>query len=167
MTEGRFREDLYYRLKVVTLQVPPLRSRPEDIAALASHFLARHTERFRMPPVPLTPAVLERLTAHPWPGNVRELENALESAVVLSADGTLDLEQLPGGPRAPAVPAASGGTTLRERLDAHERELILAALAASKGQRTEAARALGIGRATLHDKLRKHGLQGEDDEPER
>lgn len=167
VTEGRFREDLYYRLKVVTLQVPPLRSRPEDIAALASHFLARHTERFRMPPVPLTPAVLERLTAHPWPGNVRELENALESAVVLSADGTLDLEQLPGGPRAPAVPAASGGTTLRERLDAHERELILAALAASKGQRTEAARALGIGRATLHDKLRKHGLQGEDDEPER
>ncbi|RKH60828.1 sigma-54-dependent transcriptional regulator [Corallococcus aberystwythensis] len=165
VAEGRFREDLYYRLKVVTLQVPPLRSRPEDIAALAKHFLARHTERFRMPPVPLTPALLERLTAHPWPGNVRELENALESAVVLSPDGTLDLELLPGGTTAPqSLPT---GATLREKLDAHERELILAALAASKGQRTEAAKALGIGRATLHDKLRKHGLLSEDDEPER
>ncbi|WP_375760965.1 sigma-54-dependent transcriptional regulator [Corallococcus exercitus] len=166
VAEGRFREDLYYRLKVVTLQVPPLRSRPEDIAALAKHFLARHTERFRMPPVPLTPALLERLTAHPWPGNVRELENALESAVVLSPDGTLDLELLPaGGPSTPQVP--STGATLREKLDAHERELILAALSASKGQRTEAAKALGIGRATLHDKLRKHGLLNEDEEPER
>ncbi|MBN8466261.1 sigma-54-dependent Fis family transcriptional regulator [Corallococcus exiguus] len=164
VAEGRFREDLYYRIKVVTLLMPPLRSRPEDIAALARHFLARHTERFHMPPVSLTPALLERLTAHAWPGNVRELENTLESAVVLSADGTLDLELLPGGastltPQAPA-------NTLREKLDAHERELILEALAASKGQRTEAAKALGIGRATLHDKLRKHGLLNEGEEPE-
>ena len=166
VTEGRFREDLYYRLKVVTLQVPPLRSRPEDIAALARHFLARHTERFRMPPVALTQELLERLTAYRWPGNVRELENALESAVVLSADGMLDPDLLPGGPdvSAPQVPS---GATLRERMDAHERELILAALAASQGQRTEAARALGIGRATLHDKLRKHGLLQEDEESER
>ncbi|RKH67044.1 sigma-54-dependent transcriptional regulator [Corallococcus llansteffanensis] len=166
VTEGRFREDLYYRLKVVTLQVPPLRSRPEDIAALARHFLARHTERFRMPPVALTPALLERLTAYRWPGNVRELENALESAVVLSADGTLDPDLLPGGSdvSAPQVPS---GATLRERMDAHEREIILAALAASQGQRTEAARTLGIGRATLHDKLRKHGLLQEDEESER
>ncbi|MFB1485338.1 sigma-54-dependent transcriptional regulator [Corallococcus sp. RDP092CA] len=168
VAEGRFREDLYYRLKVVTLQVPPLRSRPEDIAALAKHFLARHTERFRMPPVPVTPALLERLTAYSWPGNVRELENALESAVVLSADGALDLELLPGGASPPAPqPASNAGGTLREQLDAHERALILAALAASKGQRTEAARALGIGRATLHDKLRKHGLLNEDEEPAR
>lgn len=169
VAEGRFREDLYYRLKVVTLQVPPLRSRPEDIAALAKHFLARHTERFHMPPVSLTPAILERLTAHPWPGNVRELENTLESAVVLSADGTLDLELLPGGASAPTTPQAPSnpGATLREKLDAHERELILAALAASKGQRTEAAKALGIGRATLHDKLRKHGLLSEGEEMER
>ncbi|WP_223636023.1 sigma-54 dependent transcriptional regulator [Corallococcus sp. EGB] len=168
VSEGRFREDLYYRLKVVTLQVPPLRSRPEDIAALAKHFLARHTERFRMPPVPVTPALLERLMAHSWPGNVRELENALESAVVLSADGALDLELLPGCVSVPMPSAASNaGTTLREKLDAHERELILAALTASRGQRTEAAKALGIGRATLHDKLRKHGLLGDDEEPER
>ncbi|NNC03469.1 sigma-54-dependent Fis family transcriptional regulator [Corallococcus exiguus] len=168
VAEGRFREDLYYRLKVVTLQVPPLRSRPEDIAALARHFLARHTERFHMPPVTLTPALLERLMAHPWPGNVRELENALESAVVLSADGTLDLELLPGGASAPASQApANTGATLREKMDAHERELILAALAASKGQRTEAAKALGIGRATLHDKLRKHCILDAAEETER
>ncbi|AFE08133.1 sigma-54 dependent DNA-binding response regulator [Corallococcus coralloides DSM 2259] len=165
VAEGRFREDLYYRLKVVTLLVPPLRSRPEDIAALARHFLARHTERFHMPPVPLMPALLERLTAHAWPGNVRELENTLESAVVLSADGTLDLELLPGGASAPTPQAPAN--TLREKLDAHERELILEALAASKGQRTEAAKALGIGRATLHDKLRKHGLLNEGEDPER
>ncbi|RKH13483.1 sigma-54-dependent Fis family transcriptional regulator [Corallococcus praedator] len=166
VAEGHFREDLYYRLKVVTLQVPALRSRPEDIAALAKHFLARHTERFRMPPVPLTPALLERLTAYRWPGNVRELENVLESAVVLSPDGTLDPELLPGGPGAPATPGPTGAT-LRERMDTHERELILAALATAQGQRTEAARALGIGRATLHDKLRKHGLLGDEEEPER
>ncbi|RYZ42174.1 MAG: sigma-54-dependent Fis family transcriptional regulator [Myxococcaceae bacterium] len=167
VAEGHFREDLYYRLKVVTLQVPALRSRPEDIAALAQHFLARHTERFRMPPVTLTPELLERLTAYRWPGNVRELENVLESAVVLSPDGTLDPELLPGGPGAPATPASPTGATLRERMDTHERELILAALATAQGQRTEAARALGIGRATLHDKLRKHGLLGDDEEPER
>jgi two-component system response regulator HydG len=174
--EGRFREDLYYRLKVVTLHVPSLRERPEDLEALARHFLARFAERFRVPPVPLTPALLARLSAWAWPGNVRELENALESAVAMSPEGTLDLSLLPGAPLAPAGEGgradggegegrAGGRAGLKERVEAYERALVVAALAETGGNRSEAARLLDIGRATLHDKLRKYGLaRGEDGE---
>src|SRR5205814_839676 len=110
VTQGRFREDLYYRLKVVTLQVPPLRERPEDIPVLARHFLARFAQRFGVTPATVTPELLARLAAHPWPGNVRELENALESAVALSADGTLDLTSLPVASSTP-IPANTGGSS--------------------------------------------------------
>ena len=157
---GRFREDLYYRLKVVNLHVPPLRERPEDIPVLARHFLARFSAQFGTPPVALTPELLARLTTWSWPGNVRELENALESAVALSQDGALDVSLLPCAPEpaaaeASASPARAG---LKERVEAYERGLIVAALEATKGNRSEAARLLDIGRATLHDKLHKHGL---------
>ncbi|MCY1018749.1 sigma-54-dependent transcriptional regulator [Pyxidicoccus sp. MSG2] len=159
---GLFREDLYYRLKVVHLQVPPLRQRPEDIPVLARHFLGRFAERFGTAPVAVTPELLARLSAHPWPGNVRELENALESAVALSLDGTLDLSLLPGGTPGGAEPAVRAG--LKERVGAYERGLIVAALEGAKGNRSEAARLLDISRATLHDKLRKYGLAaGEED----
>jgi DNA-binding NtrC family response regulator len=160
VAQGRFREDLYYRLKVVTLHVPPLRERPEDIPVLARHFLARLAQRFGLAPATLTPELLARLAAHPWPGNVRELENALESAVALSADGTLDLTSLPGAAE-PTRPAPRAG--LKERMAAYERGLIVAALEGARGNRTEAARALDVGRATLHEKLRKHGLAGGDE----
>ena len=93
-----------------------------------------------------------------WPGNVRELENAIESLVAMSHEGTLDLSILPGPAR--SVPTTSGAG-LKDRVDAYERGLIVAALDAAKGNRTEAAQALGIGRATLHDKLKKYGLAGE------
>jgi len=159
--EGAFREDLYYRLRVVELQVPPLRERPEDVAPLVRHFLERFASRFGMASIREPAELVPRLEALPWPGNVRELENAIESLVALSDDGELDLDTL--GPASPEsidarrVEPGEGG--LRERVDAFEKQLLLGALASAGGNRSEAARALGIGRATLHDKLRKHGIE--------
>ncbi|QRK07483.1 sigma-54-dependent Fis family transcriptional regulator [Archangium violaceum] len=160
--EGRFREDLFYRLKVVNLHVPPLRERPEDLAALAKHFLTRFAERFHVPAVQVTPELMARLTAWKWPGNVRELENALESAVAMSPDGTLDLSLLPGGP-GQEHHEGSPRAGLKEKVEAYERALIVAALEEAHGNRSEAARLLDIGRATLHDKLRKYGLAREEE----
>jgi two-component system response regulator HydG len=174
-SEGRFREDLYYRLNVVHLRVPPLRERPEDIPVLARMFLDRFSDRFHTGPLKVPPGFFERLLAWPWPGNVRELENTLESLVALSNEGELDLGLLPelepsAAPEAgtqAAEPTAKEpgrgegvvGVGLKERVEAYERGLILDALRLSGSNRSEAARRLGIGRATLHDKLRKYGLE--------
>jgi two-component system response regulator HydG len=171
-SEGRFREDLYYRLNVVHLRVPSLRERPEDIPVLARMFLDRFSDRFHTGPLKVPPGFFERLLAWPWPGNVRELENTLESLVALSNDGEVDLGLLPvSDPAAPnAGPVTAGPGTedsaqetagsvgLKERVEAYERGLILDAMRLSGGNRSEAARRLGIGRATLHDKLRKYGM---------
>jgi two-component system response regulator HydG len=179
--EGRFREDLYYRLKVVQLTIPPLRERLEDIPVLARHFLHEYAKRFGVVVPSLTPELLERLSGYGWPGNVRELENAIESLLALSA-GEIDLSLLPGGaplapsPRASAADAnaavaagagaavggAPGTLELKDRIDAYERGLIVQALEAHRGNRSHAARALGINRATLHSKLRKFGLSNEE-----
>jgi DNA-binding NtrC family response regulator len=160
---GTFREDLYYRLKVVRLHIPPLRERPEDVPVLARHFLDRYAERFATGPLAPPAGLDDRLLAHAWPGNVRELENAIESLVALSVDGELDLELLPGseGRAAPGAEDAEPGraATLKDRIDAYERGLIATALQQVKGNRTEAAKALGISRATLHEKLRKHRFE--------
>ncbi len=155
---GAFREDLFYRLHVVELRVPPLRERPEDVPVLARHFLARIAERFGVAPLHVPDALFERLAAHSWPGNVRELENALETLVALSEGGHLDLSLLPAA--APAASAAPATMELRPRVEAYERGLVRDALRAAGGNRAEAARLLGISRVTLHDKLRKHGLGG-------
>jgi two-component system response regulator HydG len=162
---ARFREDLYYRLKVVTLRVPPLRERPEDVETLFAHFLERYQARFGVGPLAVPDEVRHRIRAHRWPGNVRELENAVECLVALAVDGTLDPSLLPD-PRRHVVPAAlpepvdGQGRGLRERLDAYERAILVQALEDFRGNRTEAARRLGIGRATLHEKLLEHGLAG-------
>lgn len=154
---GRFREDLFYRLNVVNLQVPPLRDRPDDIPVLARRFLAQACERFGVRRIAPSAELLDRLVAYDWPGNVRELENALESLVALSAEGEPDLSLLPSS-SADGAFEPPPGAGLKERVDAYERAQIVMALAASHGQRTEAARRLGLGRATLHDKLKKYGL---------
>ncbi len=159
--EGAFREDLYYRLHVVELHVPALRERPEDIAPLARHFLERCALRFGVGRLVEPPELVPRLTAMPWPGNVRELENAIESLVALSDGEVLDLDALGPAPthvRRPDAAAPSEGHGLRERVDAFERQLLQDALSSAAGNRTEAAKVLGIGRATLHDKLRKYGI---------
>ncbi|MCE9670041.1 sigma-54 dependent transcriptional regulator [Myxococcus stipitatus] len=166
--EGAFREDLYYRLNVVQLRVPALRERPEDIPVLARMFLDRFSDRFHTGPLKIPEGFVERLGAWSWPGNVRELENTLESVVALSSDGALDVALLPGqdAPRAEPVPTsdASASLGLKERVEAYERGLVLDALRIEGGNRSGAARRLGIGRATLHDKLRKYGLDTTPDE---
>ncbi len=149
---GRFREDLYYRLKVVQLHVPALRERPEDLPVLARHFLSRAAKAFGVANVQLTQAVVDKLATWSWPGNVRELENVIESAVALSVDGVLDV-LLPT--QADVTDSTAG---LKEKLEAIERGLIVSAMDAAKGNVSEAARQLRIGRATLHDKLKKYGL---------
>jgi DNA-binding NtrC family response regulator len=158
---GRFREDLYYRLKVVTLRVPPLRERPEDVPVLARHFLERYAERFGVGPLRVPDGLVEALAARPWPGNVRELENAIEGLVALSPPEGLDpalLSPVGGGAGEPPL-------TLRQRVEAYERGLIVEALRGARGNRSEAARRLGVSRVTLHDKLNKYGLaRGEDEE---
>jgi len=163
-SEGKFREDLYYRLKVVQLTIPPLRERPEDISVLARHFLAEYSRRFGVGPYQVTAALLDRLISYSWPGNVRELENALESAVALS-QGELDLSLLPSSTGATSTASASN-LELKDRIDAYERGLIVQALEAHHNNRSHAARALGINRATLHSKLKKYGLAGGDEELE-
>ena len=170
---GRFREDLYYRLKVVSLTVPPLRERPEDVAVLARHFLQRTAERFGMGPLRVPPELFDRLAGYDWPGNVRELENAIEALVALSIEGELDLSQLPGSNLAgtasisagndPSSPSAPG-LSLKQRVEAYERGLIVTALEATGGNRRETALRLGLSRATLHDKLHRYGLAARSDE---
>jgi two-component system response regulator HydG len=158
--EGSFREDLYYRLKVVELRVPPLRERPEDIASLVRHFLRRYAARFGVGQLHEPPELLARLQALPWPGNVRQLENAIESLVALSDDGWLDLSTLPEAGAHADSPTNDGPELgLKQKLEAYERGLLIAALERAGGNRSEAARALGIGRATLHDKLKKYTLE--------
>ena len=161
VAEGRFREDLYYRLKVIQLQIPPLRERPEDVPVLARFFLNRYAERFATGPLRVPELLNDRLLAHSWPGNVRELQNGIESLVALSLDGELDLSLLPGTALAGQDSTSGRRATLKERMEAYERGLIATALQETKGNRSGAARNLGISRATFHEKLRKYKLGSE------
>jgi Nif-specific regulatory protein len=166
--EGRFREDLYYRIRVVELTLPALRDRgPEDLDRLAHHFVASAARKHHLPQEPrLSPSALERLRQWHWPGNVRELENCIESAVVL-CDGEILPDHLPlpnvsrhAGPSAPTATAEGPIATLQEV----ERRYILSVLERAKGNRTQAAKWLGIGRNTLGRRLREYGLSEEGDE---
>jgi two-component system, NtrC family, response regulator HydG len=161
---GAFREDLFYRLHVVALHVPALRERPEDVPLLVRHFLDRFAERFGVASIANAEPLLARLLGHPWPGNVRELENTIERLVALSPDGGLDLSLLDKEAKPGEAPKAFG---LRERVEAYERGLIVEALKSCKNNRSEAARRLGLSRATLHDKLKKYRIAaGEGDSGE-
>jgi DNA-binding NtrC family response regulator len=153
--EGSFREDLLYRLKVVQLTLPPLRERPEDIEALATHFLREYAARFGTHAFVMSPELRARLCAYRWPGNVRELSNAIESLVALSPSEGLDPQLLPSDGDGKSV---SVRASLDERLSAYERGLLVEAIEAAHGNRSEAAKLLGIGRATLYEKLKKHAL---------
>ena len=158
---GRFREDLFYRLNVVMLQVPPLRERPEDIPLLAQEFLIQFAGKNHKAIKGFTPQAMDRLLRHSWPGNVRELMNSVERGVVLSRGEYLDETELslllpgavpsPAGTAAPPAPGAEGHS-----LEKVERETILKTLDAARGNKSEAARRLGITRRTLHQKLRKY-----------
>ncbi|MGC8476737.1 MAG: sigma-54 interaction domain-containing protein [Acetobacteraceae bacterium] len=165
IARGGFREDLYFRLNVIPLRIPPLRERPADIAALAEHFARRYAEVNGLPWRPLTPAALARLAAQPWRGNVRELENTIHRAVLLAETDRIGPEALDlGGPPAagaPAAPAPSGIAGLVGRsMDQVERELILETLGHTLGNRTHAATILGISIRALRNKLRDYAAQG-------
>jgi DNA-binding NtrC family response regulator len=155
--DGRFRDDLFYRLNVVRLHLPPLRERPEDVPALAAHFLAQAAAR-QGRSLSLTSRALARLREYPWPGNVRELRNALERAAVLAPAPTLDAADLAlGDPR--AAPIGGGATQpLKAQVEALERTVIERALHDAGGNRREAAKALRVSLRTLFYKLRRYGL---------
>ena len=164
--DGRFREDLYYRLAVITLEVPPLRDRPGDVPVLAQYLAERAALRHRSPRPELTPAALEWLSAQRWPGNVRELENTVERAVVLAGRPVLDVDDVaPRGVAAPATAAAGGPPAAAPAedemlsLEELERRHVLHVLDACGGQKTRAAAILGINRTTLWKKLRHYGLE--------
>lgn len=161
--EGRFREDLFYRLNVVTIHVPPLRERLEDISLLVDHFLARFRKRLGLQVEKVSPRAMGALMRYPWPGNIRELENVLERACVLSEGRTIELYDLPEKIRAWAAvprPEAKEDLRLRSRLRSLERELVEEALRRSKGNRTQAARLLGITHRALMYKLKAMGKEG-------
>jgi two-component system, NtrC family, response regulator AtoC len=153
---GEFRSDLYYRLNVVRLHIPPLRERPEDIPELLTHFARQVAQRLGHP-VSMTPAALAALTHHNWPGNVRELRNALERAAVLSAGGLLDSKDfsLSGGGLLSQGAGSNGALDLKTQVEAVERAAIQRALEASHGNRRQAANLLGISLRTLFYKLRR------------
>jgi len=154
--EGRFREDLYYRMNVVTLRIPPLRERPDDIPLLVNHYLAAICEENEKAVPGMTPEVMEALRGYHWPGNVRELRNVVENLVIFCQDQTLTTDLLPGNlmkkttkPQAIAIP---GGMTM----DALEREAIYQTLSSVNGNKTRAAEVLGIGLRTLQRKLKDY-----------
>ncbi|MGJ8632455.1 MAG: sigma-54-dependent transcriptional regulator [Luteolibacter sp.] len=164
--EGEFREDLYFRLNVVSIKMPTLRTRPEDVVLMANKFLKEFAEENQRPVKPLTDEALSKLTTYPWPGNVRELRTAIEHGVVMSNGDSIGLEHLPGflennGQRnthSSEVPSkalvASGDFNLHEL----ENNAIRGALARSEGNRTQAAELLGISRRTLQRKIKELGL---------
>jgi two-component system response regulator AtoC len=159
---GAFREDLFYRLHVVTIHLPPLRERREDIAPLARHFAARLGARLGRA-ITLTPAALAWLEERPWPGNVRELENAIERAAVLSGKGVLepdDLDQGPtiSAPKSTASDSPATPTTLREAVEHAERAAVTSALEAEHGNRRAAAARLGVSLRTLFYKIDRYQL---------
>jgi two-component system response regulator HydG len=162
--EGRFREDLFYRLNVMPMIVPPLRERQDDIPLLAHHFLEHYAQKNRKPAKGFSPLAMDMLVKYDWPGNVRELENAIERAVILLAGEHITEKQLPLNiaqkypvqeTTARPLAAAANGTRSLEEI---EKEAILATLEATKGNKSETARRLGITRKTLHNKLNKYQI---------
>jgi two-component system response regulator HydG len=169
---GRFRRDLYHRLKVGTVRLPPLREHREDIPQLVQHFLREFSKRYARPAPKVAPAVWKALEGHDWPGNVRELRNLLESMVLLDQDGELTPDDLPedagvkaGGAGGPA--AAAGADTLIGRpLEEVERYYMERALELTGGNRKEAARLLGISERTIYRQLGEWKKEGDPKAPE-
>jgi DNA-binding NtrC family response regulator len=167
--QGRFREDLYYRLKVVEIELPPLRERSEDVPALAQRFLEHVTERLGLEKKRLGESALARLARHSWPGNVRELENAIEQAAVLGSGATIEEADLNLGEEKAAASAGLGdleglafGEAKKHAVEKFERAYLLKALRRSGGNISRAAESIGMVRQSLQQKIRDLGLRSED-----
>jgi DNA-binding NtrC family response regulator len=159
--QATFRDDLYYRLNVGAIQLPPLRERPEDVEPLVAHFITICNEKLGRSVAGVSPQVLAILTRYPWPGNVREIANVIERAMVVAKGSVILPEHLPPHLFEATRPIAANGDGNRPpelSLEAAEREQILRALQASGGKRIEAARLLGLSRRTLYRKLDRYGI---------
>jgi len=160
--KGEFREDLYYRLNVVSVTIPPLRERREDLPLLADHFLKIYAEKNRRIIKGFSPRAMDLMMRYQWPGNVRELENAVERAVILARGEVITLDELPESIRAldtgAAEPAPDGAPVAGRSLKEMEKEMILRTLEQTGGNRTRAADILGISRRTLQLKLKKYDI---------
>lgn len=157
--KGAFREDLFYRLNVVNLHVPPLRERKEDIPLLVAAFIKEFARENGKAVEGIDPRARAALHHHTWPGNIRELRNSIESAVVMCKGTIITLDDLPPGIRRDNEESDAVRVTLGSSLAAAEREVIRANLAAQKGNKTRTAEVLGIGRKTLHRKITEYGLE--------
>jgi DNA-binding NtrC family response regulator len=157
MTEGSFRQDLFYRLNVIRIQLPPLRDRREDISALVNHFLRRFNRRFRRNVRNVAPDALAVLAAYDFPGNVRELENLLERAFAMGARDQITVADLPALSTRPVAAGPAAGPRPLTTLAEAEKELILRALELHNNDKEEAARALGISRRTIYRRLKEYG----------
>jgi transcriptional regulator with PAS, ATPase and Fis domain len=162
MQRGGFREDLYYRLGVFEIALPPLRSRLDDVLELTDSFLEEIGETVGRPAAGISREAKEQLLRYPWPGNVRELRNAIERAVILADGGLIRSEHLPvGSPRHAAPPADGAPAALPAggvNLEAIERSLVLKALAQARHNKTRAAKLLGLTRAQLYSRIEKYRL---------
>ncbi len=165
--QGSFREDLYYRLNVITINLPPLRRRAEDIPLLARHFLQLYASENGKALRDISPAAMQMLMDYRWPGNVRELENALERAVVLSTGELLDVDLLPPAlrsiesPLAGPVPAAPAGASFWDAVNSYERQLIVRALQSAGGVQKRAAELLQVKPTTLHEMMKRLSISAE------
>ena len=162
-----FRSDLYYRLKVIQLTIPPLRERVSDIPLLAKYFVRKFGEKLRKDVASIVPEALELLTAYPWPGNVRELENAIEHSVALAFGSNISVQDLPHNLQATPPPTVANGQFLGKRLTlkALEKQYILETLNACEWNYEQVCKFLAIGRTTLWRKIREYDLEeGRDSE---
>jgi len=165
MEEGRFREDLFYRLHVISIQLPPLRDRKDDVPLLAQHFLAKYGEENRKADLELTPDALDLLTAYEWPGNVRELENVIERAVVLTPGPSIGVELIPDHVRkapefqAPQFVVPPEGISFKEVITDFEKRLIESSLEAAGGVQKRAAELLNIKPTTLNEMIKRYDIQ--------
>lgn len=156
--ENHFREDLYYRLNVVPITLPPLRERKEDIPSLAGFFMARFAREAKKTFTKIGPETMERLSAYEWPGNVRELANVIERAVVLGSGPTLTLEEFSSVLAEPQLETEEGVVSYREAMDRFRKEIIRQALLQTHGNRAAAAKALGLQRTYLSKLIRLYGI---------
>jgi DNA-binding NtrC family response regulator len=162
IAKGTFREDLYYRIKVVHIQMPPLRDVREDVPLLARHFLKEYCREMGREPMEFSPAILRKLTSSPWPGNVRQLRNEVMRLAACAQGSTITEEDFfdepPAGPAPPQPPPGVKPQSLKKAIAELERQMIQETLSATRNNQQQTARLLGLSRQGLINKLKRYGI---------